>query len=234
MGVFYQVQLRRFPNDSGFTGQSRELTKLGNNGLNSQQREEARKKSIAGGLFSDSEGSSRVSEVVTFEVSPVVSESRSAQYVDEGLPGANGIVVYTVTGNRRYSINAKFVSRTVNEAVQNNAYVNILRSWMVPLGSGNVGSSKGKPPIIRLNGYKNVFFNIPVVVSELSISYPDDVDYIETDIAMVPIVQTVELSLIESHGQAISGIDISGSASGRLAGEFNIELFKQGILPGYS
>jgi len=84
------------------------------------------------------------------------------------------------------------------------------------------------------------------VLTEFSLAYPEDVDYIETPHAMVPIVQTVDLTLIESHRVGIAGrgaaaakvtddtitgaseADISGNG-----GEFNLGQFKAGQLPGY-
>jgi len=185
-------------------------------------------------------------ERVVFEASPTLGESRSVEYVDQGLPGPVGIVVYRVTQNRRFSLSVKIVSRTVAEAQENYKYVNLLRSWLVPQesnvgedvseDSGDKSAFRGRPPILRLSGYRNQFHNIPVVISELSITYPEDVDYIETDIATVPIIQSIEISLIEAHGRstnALTSDDAKKAVSGRLSADFDINLYKAGTLPGY-
>lgn len=176
----------------------------------------------AGIISADSSIATGITGTVIFNVSPGISESRSAEYWDTGQPGPVGVTVYKITQNRRFSIGGQFLSRTITEADTNYGYVNILRSWMVP-----EQSFRGKPPIIRLNGYQKQFNNIPVVLAELSINYPDDVDYIEGTEAMVPILQKVDLTLIECHA-----VTEKASKGGSL-GDFNLEEFKQGILPGY-
>ena len=95
----------------------------------------------------------------------------------------------------------------------------------------------GRPPIIRLNGYKKQFFNIPVVLSEMSVNYPEDVDYIETEKAMVPIIQNVDITLIESHRRLPrserKNLGNQAEVSEDTANEFVLEQYKAGTLPGY-
>lgn len=225
MSTTYQIQLTKFNGDEGsaanrtdslFSSFNRELK---NNSKNN----------VIEPFFNE----------VIFDVSPTISESRTANYTDAPLPGASGIVVYETTANRRFSISSRFVSRTVSEALRNYRYVNLLRSWMVPQGDEGLF---GKPPILRLNGYRQQFFNIPVVVSEMSVNYPEDVDYIDAEDenvrATVPIIQTVEVSLIESHNilkSSFKGLADEDALKGRSNAnqEFNLERFKKGTLPGY-
>ena len=221
MSDFYKIQLRQYTGDIGFTGGSRPLTEAQNRG-NTITRAINQVTQDPFGRFD------RLGDVVVFDATPTVGENRSAQYADDPLPGAFGLVVYKTTGNRRFTISGKFVSRTVVEATKNNAYANILRSWMIPQSYSGLS---GRPPTVRLNGYKNNFNNIPVVLSDLTINFPEDVDYIDTPDATVPIIQTVEVSLIEAHGMDNlkygEGVDVSGIS------DFNLEDFKLGKLPGF-
>jgi len=174
--------------------------------------------------------------VVIFDASPTLAESRTAEYVDQALPGPVGIVVYKMTGNRRFTISAKFISRTIDEAELNYGYVNLLRSWMIPQSqSGASGEGKtGRPPILRLNGYKKQFNSIPTVLSEMSVNYPEDVDYIEVpDLAMVPIIQSVDVTLIESHKSTSTRLSDDDAKSNTQKNEFNLKEFRKGILVGY-
>ena len=226
MSDFYKIQLLRFANDRGFTGRARPLTRRERD-LSGDELNAAQETADADGRFRD------VDERVIFEASPVVSESRGAEYVDRALPGPTGIIVYTATQNRRFSINGRFISRTVEEAMTNYGYVNCLRSWMVPQSTDG---KTGRPPIIRLNGYKQQFFNIPVVLSDLSITFPEDVDYIDTGSAMVPIIQNIEMTLIESHRRASNdnrALTGEANVSDDTRSEFNLADFKAGTLPGY-
>lgn len=220
-GNFYEVRLHQFRFDDGFTGQRRQLMRRARN----EEMEEDKLLPLpyVGG--------------VKFDLTPTISESRSLNYVDEGLPSPVGVVVYATTGNRRFTISSRFVSRNVGEAKCNYDYVNKLRSWTVPQREGE--SRSYRPPILRLNGYKKQFYNIPVVITELTINYPEDVDYVETDLAMVPILQNIELSLLETHSLFERGADgrrVSTSSAGARdteSDDFDLVKFRHGRLPGY-
>ena len=184
-----------------------------------------------------------VVDMVPFDVSPVINESREAQYVNQPMPGPVGMIMYMLTGNRTFTISAKFVSRTVQEAEEAYHYSNLLRSWLIPQGQDGTDSKGGRPPILRLNGYQNQFLNIPVVLSSLSINFPEDVDYIEVEgMAMVPIIQAVEVTVLESHRTStaraakdgeVEGNKASSSRGGYGQDEFRLAAFKTGTLPGY-
>ena len=76
---------------------------------------------------------------VVFEVSPEISISRTAEYVQLNpihLPGT--IFVYKNTNSRTFSLSAKFVSRTPEEAETNLRYRQLLQSWQMPyFGDGS-------------------------------------------------------------------------------------------------
>lgn len=227
MSDFYQITLSQFSEDHGRSDKGRPLSKdfVGTG----EERQKA-----AGDFFD-------VASRVIFDVSPTISETREAQYVNEPMPGPVGMVMYMLTGNRTFTIGARFVSRTVQEANTTYAATNVLRSWLLPQGQDGTDSKAGRPPILRLNGYKQQFFNIPVVLTNLSINFSEDVDYIEIEkIAMVPIIQTVDITVIESHrtstariskGGKISGVKERGGGYGQ--DEFNLADFKAGKLHGY-
>lgn len=72
----------------------------------------------------------------------------------------------------------------------------------------------------KLNRPTNIF-RIPVVITSLSINFPNDVDYIPTiDGQPFPIIMSISLSLVESH-------------SPREMEKFDIFKYRDGLLPGY-
>lgn len=172
--------------------------------------------------------SSNPGEFVMFAITPTITESRSADYVNQGLPSSTAVTVYRVTQNRSWTINARFLSRTILEGKDNYKSLNLLRAWMLP--EDNATFLIGKPPILKFTGYKEQFYSIPVVMSDLSISFPEDVDYIEEagNQAMMPIIHEVTISLIEAHGLGYRGGD-----SVSTGGDFDLAQFKAGTLPGY-
>jgi hypothetical protein len=247
---YYQVQLIRYLYDIGLTVvPTRDLQNSNTSKTMSVTQYGIKtigRTAVANGIYNGddiedtydtriTDAQSDVEERVIFWASPTVSESRSVEYVDQGLPGPVGIVVYATTGNRRYTISAKFVSRTVVEASQTYQYISLLKSWMLPQTDRSLSSLIGRPPVIRLNGYKNQLNNVPVVLSDLSITFPDDVDYIETEYAVVPIIQSVDLTLIESHAisTGILTTDQKIAASTVLESDFTLVDFQLGRLPGY-
>lgn len=231
MSNFYTVRLRRFANDTGYTGGERDLSILNErvkNGLPPANQKQA---------INDQGVDNRAikyAEEVVFDVSPTMSENRSVDYDNAGLPTPQGIVVYRVTNNRTWSINARFVSRNVIEANNNWFNINRLRSWTIPKSTKEESVESGRPPVLRLNGYKEQFSNIPVVISSLSINFPEDVDYIEGSLGMVPIIQTVDIELIESHRTSVVLLAQSEVSDAQLPEqEFDLQAFKLGVLPGY-
>lgn len=87
---------------------------------------------------------------VTFDVSPQVSESRSAQYESMGISNMPGdFQVYKGTPSREFSLNeVTLISRTPAEARQNLVKLNIMRSWLTPyFGTTNPNDDKTSQPI---------------------------------------------------------------------------------------
>lgn len=62
---------------------------------------------------------------------------------------------------------------------------------------------------------------VPVVIQQLNIPYPADVDYIPTSTGVpMPIIMTVDITLVETH-------------SPREYEHFSLDHFKRGLLPGF-
>lgn len=162
-------------------------------------------------------------ERVVFEVSPTLSESRAVEYNQVApvhMPGS--IQIYKRTGARTFSLNAKLVSRNVSQATQNIKDLQQLRGWCMPyFGVADIGVSPvtdstsmlGAPPdVLYLFAYsagtgKDTrtgdpvnLKKIPVVITNLSFSYPDAVDYITTTTGEpFPVIMEVTVELLETH-----------------------------------
>ena len=155
---------------------------------------------------------------VRFEASVPVSESRAANY--EGynivhLP--TSLWAYRNTNGRRFSITGKMVSRTPGEAAANAAYLQTIRSWVLP-GFGTTGST---PPIVFLSAYNNQNIKkVPCIIQSYSWTFPDDVDYIfDTDEPM-PVIGTIQLELEEAYS-ANQISNLAWKISPKSGGEFS-------------
>lgn len=168
-------------------------------------------------------------ERVIFDVSPSFNEDRAVEYSPVSpihMPGS--VQVYKRTNARTFSISAYLVSRTREEATKNMAKLQTLRGWTMPYfgvasATGSYGAGTGSdanaprelmgapPDVLYLYAYSapksrnkgHVNINrVPVVLSQLGIIYPEDVDYIPTfndNKEPMPTRMQVSLTLLETH-----------------------------------
>lgn len=187
-------------------------------------------------------------ETVTFEISPDMSESKQVIYTEFGdIRQAASILIYGGSPSRKWSINAKFISRTPDEADSSWRMVQRLKSWTNPDKNFKYGFDRSIPRVLRLYGYGRTWRGIPVVITSLNVEYPTDVDYIpasyvaeparvagQTDEefentpntrydygTLVPVIQTVSIQLTEIRNPS------------ELMEKFNLEKFKLGMLENW-
>lgn len=163
-------------------------------------------------LASDNDG-------ITFYASPEMEESGSTIYISlDDIRAPASILIWMGSPGRTFNINAKFIARTQAEAVDSAKSVNLLRAWRTPTGNSIAQSST--PEVLGLSGYGNQFMNISVVIQSLNISFPTDVDYIDSGNGfMVPIVWPVSITLREYHTKDdMTSFDYGSYKAGTLEG----------------
>jgi hypothetical protein len=169
-------------------------------------------------------------DVVIFNVSPTIDESRSATYENMAPVHHPGTIqIYKSTQARSFNVSVKLISRTSAEASQNIEYINLIRSWVMPYyGQGTANSSMkdrlGAPPDIlnfSVYGDRNIS-GVPVVLTSYHWVYPDNVDYIPTEDGVpFPTIIDVTLALIESYSpKEYTGFDITKYKSGDMVGAY--------------
>lgn len=95
-------------------------------------------------------------QVVAFDVTPEITETRNVNYKTlEPVHMPGGIHVYGNTSSRTFNINnIRFVSRTREEASKNLYRLNILRSWAMPyFGVANTALTGAPPDVLSLHAY---------------------------------------------------------------------------------
>jgi hypothetical protein len=202
-------------------------------------------------------------EQVIFKVTPQLSESRRVEYTPVTpihMPGS--IQIYKNTLSREFSLTAKLISRSSEEATQNMESMQLLRGWCMPyfgqsstlteeqrlyrtdqataranqtdtresqITPANTRAARGvellgaPPDVLYLYAYASTeqrtptsdratysgqrainIHKVPVVITSLDFSFPDDVDYIPSlEINGIsspfPTRMEVRLSLAETH-----------------------------------
>lgn len=143
--------------------------------------------------------------MVVFEASSPVSETRSASYDGFNiihLP--TSLWAYRNTSGRRFTITGKLVSRNPAEAEANAAYLQTVRSWLLP----SFGTTGATPPILFLTAYQHqAISDLPCVLVNYGWNFSDDVDYIFDTAEPMPIIGilTVDLEEAWSANQITNG-----------------------------
>ena len=167
---------------------------------------------------------------IEFDATPEITESGSASYFEASeVRGPGSILMYMGSPSRNFSINAKLIARNAWEARKVDAQIHILKSWRMP-ESYTGGIDAGTPATLFLQGYGKMFKDIPVVMTDLSIEFSSEHDYLKTGDGSatvaggtaVPVITTVSISLKEAHStegnvDGLDGFDILKYRTGNLA-----------------
>lgn len=169
-------------------------------------------------------------EKVIFKVSPELSENRTVNYTPlEPVQAPGQIFIYKNTSSRTFDLgDVKFISRTQEEAKKNLEDIQMIRSWTVPwFGTGGDEELGAPPAVLNFSAYSSKggftnLFRIPVVIGNLSVNYPTDVDYIPAmgSKEPAPTIISISLSLIETHAPVEYNT-------------FNLMKYKKGELVGF-
>lgn len=181
------------------------------------------------------EGDTATNLVVVFEVLPEIVETHAAEY--EALapaqsPGA--FQKYKGTSTTQWQMTAMFISRTSEEATRNMYDLQTLRGWMKPFFGKKTGESYSKkigapPPVLMLSGLRTLIGPVPVVITNLTVTWPRDVDYIATlekgpdgNYIPFPAVVSVPIQLVESYSvEQFNKFSLADYRVGRLYEAFN-------------
>lgn len=184
-------------------------------------------------------------DVVEFNVSPTIAESRGVSYASTDLlhhPGQ--MQVYRSTAARHWSIAGMFVSRTAEEAQRNLNYINLLRSWSMPyFGTGTEadektnqshtstggvsGSRFGAPPdTLMLSAYGETMIGpVACVLTNSSWTWPNEVQYIQAANGNpFPVSLQITVELTESYSAVeYSSFSLASYKAGNLDTAFNVK-----------
>ena len=172
---------------------------------------------------------------VIFDVMPVVSVNSQASYESMTPVHAPGsFQVYEKSPSLTFSVSeVKLVSRTPQEAWRNLKYLNILKSWRMPFfGQNAYPQYMGAPPEVLLfsaysiggNSRRGNINNVPVVMTQLDYTYPNDCVYIPTanngdDISNTPFPTIMTLNIALSETFSASDIE-----------KFNLKDYHEGTM----
>jgi hypothetical protein len=174
-----------------------------------------------------------------FPYTPQITIKGAAKYTAESATHTNfPFQAYKNSDPGSIDITAPFAVEDKKQALYWIASLHYLRS-VSKMFNGNDPKAGNPPPIVFLNGYGNyVFKNIPVVITNFTLTLPQDVDYIACDVvgsAAGALAGTADSiggladAIGDTLGGGVAGIastigDIAGAVSGvaSLLGTFGV------------
>lgn len=173
------------------------------------------------------------SKNVVFYNMPEIGEQRSVDYEPISIvQGPGEFQKYKGTKSVQWSVNGVLTSRTPAEAKRNLEYINLLRGWSMPFFGGNTakeypGKLGAPPPVLELKGFRrDILGPIPVVLTNLNWTYPQDVDWIpiEGTNTPFPAVFRVSLTLVESYStQQFNNFNLKSFYSGSMVNAWGLK-----------
>lgn len=184
---------------------------------------------ISNSLLSLSDGQNKI----IFDTMPKISMASAVSYQPKQFSQLPTAINYfeNVAATAISISDIKFVSRTRQEATNNNQVIYYLRYLTKP--NFGIGGNGMPPKILRLNGFNPIqqdatqgdgqvggINNITVVITAFDIDWPNDCDLIPDDrLIATPIIRTGSLSLLEIHSpNQIANFDLEAFKSGQLLG----------------
>lgn len=120
--------------------------------------------------------------IVTFYAVPDISESKSAQYNDENIPGRSfPLKTYSHSGDRTISMTIHLYVRKKTDVSQNIATLRAIQSCLYPQDAGVGGTAPFiPPPICQIRcGYQLADGELCVILKSCNTRYPTDVPWDE-------------------------------------------------------
>lgn len=165
---------------------------------------------------------------VVFTVMPRIDESGNVDYEQvTPIHHPGTILKYKGTSVRSWRVAARLISRTMEEATENVAIINMIRAWRMPFyGEGTAASMPDKlgapPPILTLSAYgPRMIGPVKCVLRDFNWTWDNTVDWIPTqDGTPFPVIMDVNLSMEESWSPSeYSGFDLVKYKTGDLSTE---------------
>ena len=185
---------------------------------------------VSNSMLSLSDGQNKI----IFDTMPKISMASAVSYQPKQFSQLPTAINYfeNVAATAISISDIKFVSRTRQEATNNNQVIYYLRYLTKP--NFGVGGNGMPPKILKLNGFNPLndvknenssnamggINNITVVITAFDIDWPNDCDLIPDDqLIATPIIRTGSLSLLEIHSpNQIANFDLKAFKSGQLLG----------------
>lgn len=150
---------------------------------------------------------------LVFPYTPSISIGSQVSYADQSITHSNyQFTAYNSSRVNEISVVGDFPVEDSEQAAYWVAVIHFLRS-VTKMYTGNTGDSNpgNPPPILNFNAYGDfVFKNVPVVVTNFSLTLPKDVDYIATNVSKNSVGPDNLSKISAAAGIAAAGLSAFG------------------------
>lgn len=165
-----------------------------------------------------------VNRGIIFPYSPNITAQAQVEYSQYDMIHTN-YQQNTFVKSRPPSIQltAQFVHQTRDDLIYTAAVIHFLKV-VTKMHFGDSDPDRGTPPpVLEFSAYGSMNFKrVPVLLGSYSMSYPDDIDYVETevngDVIQLPIVTIIAMDLIPQYNGT------------KVRNEFTLDNFARGKL----
>lgn len=151
---------------------------------------------------------------VIFPYTPVITVSHKANYEIESLIHTTYSTPYfTHSSVDSISIQGRFTAQNQMEAIKIRDMIQFFRT-ATKMFYGASTPKGAPPPVVKLEGYGDMFEKIPVVVRDFSYTLPNDVNYLSLGSTSVPTDMSITVDLLPVYSRSkIAGFNIKSYAS---------------------
>ena len=163
---------------------------------------------------------------VIFPYTPVFALSANAQYNTYQTTHSNyNVLSYAFSNVSPITLTAQFTCGTVYDSQYSLAVIHFFRTITKSRFGIDDKFSGAPPPLLKFSAYGDlVIKNAPVVVSNFTMTFSDDVDYVNVDIpnttfrSRIPVIFTVSIELMPQYlpNKQFKEFDITEFAKGNL------------------
>ena len=156
-----------------------------------------------------------------FPFTPMVNITHAASYAPYNLTHTNySVMAYQGTSSPQMQVTGQFTNHTKEEHEYTLKCINFLRTATKMHYGRNDGLAGTPPPVCRFSSHgKNMFNQVPVVITDFATPLENNVDQIEHNGVFLPSIMTISVSLMVHVNPARqkNQFSLSDMASGNAA-----------------
>lgn len=169
---------------------------------------------------------------IVFPYTPVISSSMTTEYTQYDIVHSN-FPQQSFTRHKPGNINitAQFINQTLDDAKYTSGVMHFLSVVMKMHFGDNDANAGTPPPLLEFSAYGMTNFNkVPVFVTSVSTTFPDDVDYVKFNVYTTDSQNSTSPHIINLPAIMNFNIELTPHFTAYNQKKFNLKSFASGSL----